>query len=418
VQVRTSLLLVGFLASAVAGAQTVQIQADNAKRLGVFARNGAPTDVSSNVQFSVGPKTSFELSPTDSVVGEQPIGPSSTLYVWNLATGNVAAKPVSAVGKQWHVSPQEFNRICHVTVRVEYKDDPVAAARVVLKDKTHEQSQLLDADSKGEADFYLVSPGTVTVTVEYRSGGSAAQPLVQQFPLDLQRKTPDPLLTVSLPYKVETVNPAKTGDAPTQQVPSTPAKPVAHNNPIGSALIFLFTLALAIGLAWGLYQLAKKNPDWMHGKLKQLGVDVPDTPHHVADDSNTPTPDLIPAKPVAQSKIILDDAGLPPAPAAPMPGQLIQHEPRLVKANGQVVNLAEGEMVVGRDENLGLSLVGESSVSRRHASITRQGNALTLKDLGSTNGTYVNGRRIDAETRLSPGDDVQFGAVKFRVEGK
>ena len=94
------------------------------------------------------------------------------------------------------------------------------------------------------------------------------------------------------------------------------------------------------------------------------------------------------------------------------------HDRVLIRATGEQVSLAEGETVVGREEDLGVSLVGEGSVSRRHATIVRQGTSLTVKDLGSTNGTYVNGRRISADTPLVPGDDLQFGAVKFRVEAR
>lgn len=92
-------------------------------------------------------------------------------------------------------------------------------------------------------------------------------------------------------------------------------------------------------------------------------------------------------------------------------------EPALVDASGHRWNLPEGVCVVGRDDGLDLSLAGESTVSRRHAEIVRSGGALSVRDLGSTNGTFVNGIRIEAETPLTLGDTVQFGSVRFRVEG-
>lgn len=405
-QLRSSIALCALFLSAFAaaqGARTAQIQVDNAKHLQIFVRDGLPTDdLSSDVQLTDGATASVDIPDT------------GVLYVWNTETGNMASKPVTQVGKSWHIASKEFTRIGLVSVRVEYVGEAVASARVVLKDKSREQSQTLDKDANGEVQFYVVQPGPVTVTVEYRSAGSQAPPLVQQFDLKLQRKTPSPLLKVALPNPVETVARPVPNEETQTRVEEQP-KP-RLTNPIGSALVFLFTVGIAVLLAWGLYTLAKKNPDWLKSKLSQAGVDVPDAPQHV--DADTKIPDLEPVKPKAQSKIMLDDAGLPPAPAAPVPGQLVNHEPRLVKGNGEFVNLIEGETVVGREENLGLSLVGESSVSRRHASITRQGLYLTVKDLGSTNGTFVNGRRIQDEAKLSPGDDVQFGAVKFRVEGR
>ena len=79
--------------------------------------------------------------------------------------------------------------------------------------------------------------------------------------------------------------------------------------------------------------------------------------------------------------------------------------------------LPEGETVVGRDVGLGLSLVGETTVSRRHAQLVKSGDSVVVRDLGSTNGTYVNGAKIGSEATLRPGDAVQFGSVRFRYEG-
>ncbi|MFB3739102.1 MAG: FHA domain-containing protein [Candidatus Velamenicoccus archaeovorus] len=52
------------------------------------------------------------------------------------------------------------------------------------------------------------------------------------------------------------------------------------------------------------------------------------------------------------------------------------------------------------------------TVSRRHAEIRREGNAFTIHDVGSLNGTYVNRERVDS-ARLASGDELQIG--KFRL---
>src|SRR5690606_17927881 len=100
---------------------------------------------------------------------------------------------------------------------------------------------------------------------------------------------------------------------------------------------------------------------------------------------------------------------IPPSPAG-------TGKPRLVAEGGQAFDLEEGLFAVGREDGLPISLAGESSVSRRHAEVMVSGGEVTLTDLGSPNGTYVNGRKIDSETTLRPGDQVQFGAVRFRFE--
>ena len=66
---------------------------------------------------------------------------------------------------------------------------------------------------------------------------------------------------------------------------------------------------------------------------------------------------------------------------------------------------------IGRKENADLS-INSTRVSRDHAVITRQGKKYHLHDLGSTNGTYLNGQRIQEQV-LSDGDQVMFAEVEF-----
>jgi EAL domain-containing protein (putative c-di-GMP-specific phosphodiesterase class I) len=70
--------------------------------------------------------------------------------------------------------------------------------------------------------------------------------------------------------------------------------------------------------------------------------------------------------------------------------------------------------LVGRREDLPLPLACKT-VSSLHAEITEAGGRLVLRDLGSTNGTYVNGRRITEPVTLEEDDLVQFANMAFRV---
>jgi pSer/pThr/pTyr-binding forkhead associated (FHA) protein len=56
------------------------------------------------------------------------------------------------------------------------------------------------------------------------------------------------------------------------------------------------------------------------------------------------------------------------------------------------------------------------TVSRRHSEVRREGPRFTLRDLGSLNGTYINGDRVE-ETVLSSGDEVQIGRFKLLYLG-
>lgn len=69
---------------------------------------------------------------------------------------------------------------------------------------------------------------------------------------------------------------------------------------------------------------------------------------------------------------------------------------------------------IGRDPASGLRLSHET-VSRVHAELRRQGDLWVLRDLGSTNGTTVNGRRVIGAAVVREGDQVSFGTMAFRL---
>ena len=80
---------------------------------------------------------------------------------------------------------------------------------------------------------------------------------------------------------------------------------------------------------------------------------------------------------------------------------------------GQRIPIA-GPMEIGREAS-GIQLSYDAKASRHHASVTPQGNTLVVQDLGSTNGTLVNGQRVQ-QAVLNLGDVLQIGTTKFRVE--
>jgi pSer/pThr/pTyr-binding forkhead associated (FHA) protein len=68
--------------------------------------------------------------------------------------------------------------------------------------------------------------------------------------------------------------------------------------------------------------------------------------------------------------------------------------------------------VIGRSPECEF-VVTDLSVSRTHAELRRAGDNWLLSDLGSMNGTLVNGYRIVAPTRVRAGDEVTFGTIRF-----
>ncbi|RSS84378.1 DUF1707 and FHA domain-containing protein [Streptomyces sp. WAC06614] len=72
---------------------------------------------------------------------------------------------------------------------------------------------------------------------------------------------------------------------------------------------------------------------------------------------------------------------------------------------------------IGRDPGNGLRLTHET-VSRAHAELSLRDGLWVLKDLGSTNGTTVNGRRVTGSAVVRDGDQVGFGRVVFRLSAR
>ncbi|HEX8627182.1 MAG TPA: DUF3662 and FHA domain-containing protein [Catenuloplanes sp.] len=90
---------------------------------------------------------------------------------------------------------------------------------------------------------------------------------------------------------------------------------------------------------------------------------------------------------------------------------------RLVSGDGRTYPLQMGSTVIGRGDQANMRLP-DVGISRRHARLDFDGNQVVLTDLGSTNGTMVNGQRVSA-VALNPGDMIQLGTttLTFRVDG-
>jgi two-component system, NtrC family, response regulator AtoC len=81
----------------------------------------------------------------------------------------------------------------------------------------------------------------------------------------------------------------------------------------------------------------------------------------------------------------------------------------------RVLELADGaEVVIGRGEEASLC-VEDGKISRRHTRLWRDGDKIYVEDLGSTNGTRVNGVTVQGAHRLGPGDEVGVGAATLVV---
>jgi hypothetical protein len=91
-----------------------------------------------------------------------------------------------------------------------------------------------------------------------------------------------------------------------------------------------------------------------------------------------------------------------------------ESQPRLIASDGRSFPVGEHPLIIGRSPDVAV-VVNDTNVSRRHAEVWRTSEGVAVRDLQSTNGTFVNGHRISAVS-LSPRDDITVGTLHFRIE--
>lgn len=92
---------------------------------------------------------------------------------------------------------------------------------------------------------------------------------------------------------------------------------------------------------------------------------------------------------------------------------------RVGPSPGKIYELTEEEVVLGRD--IGNEIViNDAEISRRHTRLSMQEDGYVVEDLGSTNGTFVNGEKISGSTVLQPGQTIRMGeniTLSYEIAG-
>ncbi len=83
-----------------------------------------------------------------------------------------------------------------------------------------------------------------------------------------------------------------------------------------------------------------------------------------------------------------------------------------------LIPLEKAIVLIGRQSDCDVSLTLSRKISRKHCCIAQVDNRFVVRDLGSTNGVFLNGTRIRKEATLSVGDDLMIGDVRFRVQNE
>jgi hypothetical protein len=122
----------------------------------------------------------------------------------------------------------------------------------------------------------------------------------------------------------------------------------------------------------------------------------------------------IPDPPLTGATMVYAPEPEPEPQPEPAPEPTPPRERAVLMWDGRDLSLDQGVTVIGRSSGCDV-VVDDPNVSRRHAEIRRLGEGFSLVDLGSTNGTEVNGQRV-GETSLMNGDVIGVGTTRLTFE--
>jgi len=342
------------------------------------------------------------------------------LYVMDKRTGNLAIKDYAAPKDPKSAKPvalksDDFQYVRTIRLKVVSKDGaPVESALVEITDGegTPMRAIITPAD-RGIAVFENVATGEINVRVKAEG---AEKTIDSDVELSAKRKTPDFEREIRVAGDVETLPVTET--KPTA-APSEETRPGAEStaNAIFQMIAGLIFLAIAIAV---IYFVLKSKGVTAQQALKKMGVQFPESTATTgtatsAEPASSVDPNI--CQFCGQRKDAAGNCACTISPAATpaySPGN-----PRLVGAqgaySGHIFEITSESVTIGRDLGNSIALADDSTVSRRHATITKIDGEYTIRDEGSSNGTFVNGARI-TEQKLKPGDEVQIGGTRFRFE--
>jgi RND superfamily putative drug exporter len=159
----------------------------------------------------------------------------------------------------------------------------------------------------------------------------------------------------------------------------------------------------------------KKPTELRHGDKVDVGtttLEVDSPPPPEPEPAEAPAPEV-----TAQRKVVTSDVTAP-RKVQKKPSKPVKTFLRVVAgpSSGTSVPITDEPFTIGRaEEDAAGTLNDDPELSRRHCQVTLAEGGLLIEDLGSTNGTFVNGRRIPAPTLVKPGDAVWVGTSTLVV---
>lgn len=356
-------------------------------------------------------------------LGEKPS--NVRLHVMDRKTGNMAITDFPPEGqKPIELAADAFQYVRSVRLRIVSEDGkPVEAAIVNISDgEGRAMRALVTPADQGVASFSDVASGEINVKVQAKG---LRKTIDSDIELPEKRSRPDFERDIKVAGDVDTVAGAARAETSGGEQPGGASAREPTPAPAGSILLQLLAglIFIAVVIAILVAVLRSKGVT-AETALKKMGVQVPgaQAPDQVSGTGAAPAVDPNVCEFCGQRKDAAGRCACTVTPgespsAAPAPSAA--GGPRLIGTQGvyagHIFEISGASVVIGREAGNGVALVNDSTASRRHATLTVADGAYTIRDEGSSNGTFVNGARI-TQQRLAPGDEIQIGGTKFRFE--
>ncbi len=332
-----------------------------------------------------------------------------------------AAKPVEAKESAEQAKPtdtieigdDEFSYVPTIRLNVVAEDGaPIESGLVEITDGDGtDMSSVVTPADKGVATFPNVAMGEIGVKV---IAEGVKKTVDSDIELPSKRTSPGFEKDIKVKGDVDTLDLAEIGE-------STEA---AKGGGVSGALLTLSGIVFLIVVAAIVWTVLKAKGMTAEKALNKMGVQLPGDQVQGGVAPGQPMQPIDPSLcPFCGQRrdangncaCSVGGGGMPyaaPTPAAPGVPRLVGIQGTYI---GQVFDIVSGSKVIGREATCDIPLPNDTTTSRRHATIAANAGDYSIRDEGSSNGTFVNGARI-TEQKLLPGDEVQVGGTRFRFE--
>lgn len=347
-----------------------------------------------------------------------PKSAKARLYVIDKRTGNMAIVDYAApkdpkAAKPIEIKEDGFEYVRNVRLRAVSEDGkPLESGVMIITDGNGDEFQsILTPADQGVASFENVAAGEISVKVK---ADGLTRTIDSDIELPADRKTPGFERDIRVAGDVHTL--PVIAEAKGKGKPTEEAKPQGGVGTILQYLSGLIFLAVIVAIVW---IVLKAKGVTAKSALEKMGVELPQGEAAVAaGEAAEPAVDPSVCQFCGQKKDAAGNCACTLAPAG-APSAASTGVPRLVGSQGayagHIFEITGASAVIGREAGNDVALPNDTTSSRRHATITVSNGEYSIRDEGSSNGTFVNGAKI-TEQKLRPGDEVQVGGTKFRFE--